>query len=302
MKKSVYILGTVLSALAISLTLTACGECNHSYSNSYEKDANNHWHVCEKGCGQINGKEAHDFGDVNVTKEPTCKEEGSGTRACKECGYTVTVSINKTANHAYGSTYESDATSHWTTCSVCGDKNTAQHAYTGVGYDKDNHYGLCVCGVKDASEAHTWGEGTVNQDGSTTYVCTKEGCEASKTAPATPPSEEHQHSYTETITKEPSCTEAGVKTFTCSCNDSYTESIPMEKHEYTYGDYIKDETYHWKSCECGAMPEVKDKHVFSDPVTQGSYKVYKCIHCDHTKREMIKVDDAGGYIDPDGWT
>ena len=36
----------------------------------------------------------------------------------------------------------------------------------------------------------------------------------------------HTHSYTAEITKEPTCTEKGVKTFTCSCGDSYTEDIP----------------------------------------------------------------------------
>ena len=40
----------------------------------------------------------------------------------------------------------------------------------------------------------------------------------------------HTHSYTEEITKAPSCTEKGTKTFTCSCNDSYTEEIDMLPH------------------------------------------------------------------------
>ena len=35
----------------------------------------------------------------------------------------------------------------------------------------------------------------------------------------------HTHQYSEEITKAPSCTEEGVKTFTCSCDDSYIESI-----------------------------------------------------------------------------
>ena len=40
----------------------------------------------------------------------------------------------------------------------------------------------------------------------------------------------HKHTYTSTITKQPSYTETGLKTFTCSCGDSYTEVIPkLEK-------------------------------------------------------------------------
>lgn len=41
---------------------------------------------------------------------------------------------------------------------------------------------------------------------------------------------EHVHSYTETITTEPGCVTPGVKTYTCSCGDSYTEEIPATGH------------------------------------------------------------------------
>ena len=37
---------------------------------------------------------------------------------------------------------------------------------------------------------------------------------------------EHTHSYTSTVTKAATCSTTGVKTFTCSCGDSYTETIP----------------------------------------------------------------------------
>ncbi len=40
----------------------------------------------------------------------------------------------------------------------------------------------------------------------------------------------HTHQYTEEITKAPTCTEAGVKTFTCSCGDSYTEAVEKLPH------------------------------------------------------------------------
>ena len=44
------------------------------------------------------------------------------------------------------------------------------------------------------------------------------------------------HSYIETITQEPTCTENGVKTYTCECGDSYTETIPATGHNY--GDFV----------------------------------------------------------------
>ncbi len=43
---------------------------------------------------------------------------------------------------------------------------------------------------------------------------------------------EHVHSYTATVTKDATCTEAGEMTYTCSCGDSYTEVIAMKSHNY----------------------------------------------------------------------
>ena len=40
----------------------------------------------------------------------------------------------------------------------------------------------------------------------------------------------HTHQYSEEITKAPTCTEMGEKTFVCSCEDSYTEAIDMLPH------------------------------------------------------------------------
>ncbi|MBR3974016.1 MAG: cell wall-binding repeat-containing protein [Oscillospiraceae bacterium] len=40
----------------------------------------------------------------------------------------------------------------------------------------------------------------------------------------------HEHSYTEEITTPATCEEAGVKTFTCACEHTYTEEIPATGH------------------------------------------------------------------------
>lgn len=45
----------------------------------------------------------------------------------------------------------------------------------------------------------------------------------------------HSHSYTSSITTAATCTTAGVKTYTCNCGHSYTESIPATGHNYVDG-------------------------------------------------------------------
>ena len=53
----------------------------------------------------------------------------------------------------------------------------------------------------------------------------------------TPPETEppHTHSYTSNVTAAASCDKDGVKTFTCSCCDSYTEKIAATGH--SWGDW-----------------------------------------------------------------
>ena len=41
----------------------------------------------------------------------------------------------------------------------------------------------------------------------------------------------HTHSYTSKITKAATCIATGVKTYTCSCGDTYTETIPATGHK-----------------------------------------------------------------------
>lgn len=40
----------------------------------------------------------------------------------------------------------------------------------------------------------------------------------------------HTHSYTSTVTIQPNCVFEGVRTYTCSCGDTYTELIPVTGH------------------------------------------------------------------------
>jgi hypothetical protein len=50
--------------------------------------------------------------------------------------------------------------------------------------------------------------------------------------------EEHTHVFDEgKVTKEPTCTEPGVKTFTCSCGETRTEEVPALGHDWNEPSY-----------------------------------------------------------------
>ena len=45
----------------------------------------------------------------------------------------------------------------------------------------------------------------------------------------------HSHSYTGEETKEATCTESGLITYTCDCGDSYTEAVEAKGHDFVDG-------------------------------------------------------------------
>jgi hypothetical protein len=65
---------------------------------------------------------------------------------------------------------------------------------------------------------------------------------------------EHVHSFDEgKVTTEPSCTEKGVKTFTCSCGETKTEEIPALGHDWNEPTYTcKDD-----NSQCTALRTCK---------------------------------------------
>ncbi len=81
-------------------------------------------------------------------------------------------------------------------------------------------------------------DSTENTEG-TTEATTPESTTPPTTEPqpteTTPPETKptHKHNYSSKVTKAATCTADGVKTFTCSCGKSYTESIKATGHSYS---------------------------------------------------------------------
>lgn len=109
---------------------------------------------------------------------------------------------------------------------------------------------------------HTYSE-TVNNEA----TCTQDGsktltCWCGYSYDAVIPSEGHK--YEENIIKEVTCTEDGIKTLLCFCGDTYDEVIPSPGHEYE-------------------VTEVEAT------CTQAGYKSYLC-HCGDTYTETLPAN------------
>ena len=173
----------------------------------------------------------HDYDDGVVTTEPTYTENGVKTFTCHNCGDTYTESIP-----ALGYTYNETVVAP--TCT-------------------ENGYTMHEC-VEDATKSfkdnivpalgHEYKEvttpATCKDAGSVDKVC--ERCNDKQHVRDIPVNEEHQWDEG-VITKEPTATEPGIKTYTCTvCNKTKTESIAkVHVHEYTgLGEIVKE-----PSCE-----------------------------------------------------
>ena len=105
------------------------------------------------------------------------------------------------------------------------------------------------------------------------------------------------HSFIGTVTKEPSETEEGVRTYKCTGCD-YVKTEPIDKVAHTHApatDWTSDETGHWHTC-AGCTEKVdfaahtSDNGTVTKPATETEegVKTYKCTVCDYViKTEPI---------------
>lgn len=83
--------------------------------------------------------------------------------------------------------------------------------------------------------------------------------------------EAHEHAYKEAVTTAATCTEEGVKTYTCECGDTYTEAIPATGHSFTNYVYNEDATYEADGTETAKCDNCDETDTRTAEGTQLSY-------------------------------
>ena len=227
----------------------------------------------------------HTHTEIRNQREATCKKEGyTGDTYCKDCGEKLaTGTATEKKPHTVGTpaTCVSKAV-----CSVCSE--------TFGEVDATNHVHTTVKNRKEATCTQTGYAGD-------TYCtdCDKLLSTGKELAAL-------GHDYKATVTKQPTTTEEGIRTYTCTrCNSSYTESIaklPEEKHTHNYtGSITKEATcteagVRSYTCSCG------DSYTENIPATGHSYvskvakaattteegiMTYTCSKCGHSYTQPI---------------
>lgn len=102
-------------------------------------------------------------------------------------------------------------------------------------------------------------------------ACGNNEAKTPETETVTEKTEAHEHSYKETVTTAATCTEEGVKTYTCECGDTYTEAIPATGHSFTNYVYNEDATYEADGTETAKCDNCDETDTRTAEGTQLSY-------------------------------
>ena len=257
-------------------TVTTPATCEASGVKTYK--------CLNDGCTETKTEEiaalGHNYDDGVVTKAATCTEDGVKTFTCQnDKSHTYTEVIPATG-HDYDDgvvttkpTYTENGVKTFT-CHNCGDTYTESIPALGYTYNEtvvaptctEDGYTMHEC-VEDATKSfkdnivpalgHQYKEvttpATCGASGSVDNVC--ERCNDKQHVSDLPATGEHQWDEG-VVTKEPTATETGIKTFTCKvCQAAKTEDIPkVHTHDYTRlgeiieGPYCETEGKRWMYC------------------------------------------------------
>ncbi len=290
----------------------------HEYGD-WEEDGDNHKKACD--CGDVI-TETHTWDSGVVTTPATCTQVGVKTYTCTACG-SIKVEAIPMELHRYGD-WEADGGNHKKACD-CGDVITEAHTWDrGVvttpatcTEDGVKTYTCTVCNATKIETIPAQGHTDVNNDhncdicGETISECADgdndHSCDICGKAVSVCADKDNDHScdicgkkisecsWDEgAVTQEPTCTQNGVKTYTCTCGAQKTEEIPAKGH--TYGGWTADGDIHKKTCSCGDT--VTEAHTWDAGVvtveptyTQEGVKTYTCTACSATKTEKMPVVD-----------
>ena len=282
--------------------------------------------------GQI-PKTQHNY-EWKVTTPATCNSTGVETKTCTNCGKTYGQRpIPATGEHNWETVETIPATctskeKQKQECTVCHTTRTtinenshyADHTWT----EGDGTVTCTKCGWE---HTHRWVEdtsktvpATCTSEGSKTYYCTADykdydqevhKCHSTKTVTlaktahhwvngvCTECGATHEHDWQEqtSLTKSPTCTEKGSKTYKCSkCGETKVEEIPATGHTWKIHQIAQNKS----ECKCSVCEATKAhdlKVVSKDPATCTKKGIihYVCKDCGKKVRDNDPDAPALGH-------
>ena len=225
--------------------------------------------------GKTIAKTDHIWDSGKITKTATCKESGTKTYTCTSCNTTKTEEIPATGNHqntelrnVKEATCAQEGYTGDTYCKDCGEKLSSgetiaktDHIWDSGRITKpatDTESGIktytCInCNTTRTEEIPATGEHPNTEiRGAKSATCLEEGytgdtyckdCGIKLSSGTVIP--KTGHIWDEgTVTKAATCTEKGIRTYTCSvCESTKIEEIPSTGHGTKITKFVKEATY-----------------------------------------------------------
>lgn len=246
-------------------TLFSCKNCDFSEQRNFVPALTHNYHS-------------------EVTLAPTCENEGTLTYTCEYCGDSYTEVIPETG-HSYKATVKNATCTEkgYTLyeCENCDDSykdnyiDMIAHDYEAVITKQPTHLeeGITTYTCKNCPDSYvepiekgkhdyevTVIAPTCENEGYTLYECKDANCKHSYKDNYV---EALKHEYESKIALEASCGLEGIITYTCKyCGNSYNESIPALKHNYT-------------------------SKVVDSTCTNEGYTLHTCTLCNHSYKDNI---------------
>lgn len=165
--------------------------------------------------------------------------------------------------HNWSGEWTKDPSQHWHVCSICKGKNdVSAHTYNKEVAEESykasdatctspaRYYKSCVCGAKGAGTFESGDKDPDNHSGALGDWQSNENNHWKEYTCCHVRADKAPHNWdTGVIKKQPTCTAAGEKTYTCTaCSATRTETVSATGHNWSDA-WKHDATHHWHDCE-----------------------------------------------------
>ena len=284
-----------------TFTCTGCGttktetidkKTTHDFG-AWTTTATTHSRECKDCLVPENG--THSFTE-EITKQPTCKEDGSTKKSCSVCGYSETIVLTKLTTHTYDSACDPK-------CNVCGREREIEHTFTKVwskGYE--GHWHECTkCGEKADFAKHTAGPAATEESDQLCTVCSY----------VITARKEHKHTYEAEWSNDKVGHWHACTGKTCTMEKDYAAHVYDDdcdpdcntcgyerenSHTYDTDGWLTTNFAHWNICSiCGEESE-HEKHVAGPEASEEEAQV--CTICNYELAPKLEHthDFGSAYI------
>ena len=277
-----------------TFTCSGCGQTkseeipktSHTYGN-WTITPQSHSRICSVCSTPESGN--HTWG-TPVKVEPTCTQEGSETKICTACNYTIQKTLPK-ADHTYDNACDPE-------CNVCKATRSVSHKYSqSWSTSKTEHWHECtVCGDKKDLKSHVPGPAATEKEAQTCLTC----------GYVIAPKKNHVHKFGTTLVSDSTghwyaCNQCDEKqnfqqhTYEKDCSSKCTMCGYVRNTTHKFGDeYFSDKSGHWQVCSvCGEKSKAESHSPGAEATTTAPQL---CKVCGYEVSPVIDHVHDGGDV------